>query len=82
MKKSKVYKPPPLKEVVVPPAADVEALEKRLRLAAGGYYEEPPAKKPKETIWLFNKPPGIVRRFKQLAEVLLPTVKYKKKRLL
>lgn len=80
MKKSRVYKPPPPKEVVIPPAAEVDALEKRLRLAAGAYYEDSPIKKlPGHSAWWHNKPPGIVRRFAKLARVLLPTARYKKR---
>ncbi|MEK7144607.1 MAG: hypothetical protein AAB794_02000 [Patescibacteria group bacterium] len=78
-KQSKVYKSSLPKEVIIPPAAEVEALERRLRLAASAYYEESPAQKPRETTWLFNKPPGIIRRFQEFSRVLLPTGKYKKR---
>ena len=46
-KQSKVYKSSLPKEVIIQPAAEVEALERRLRLAASAYYESPAQKQEK-----------------------------------
>lgn len=54
---------------------EVGELEKNLRCAAGGYYEAYPEKSLGQKGWLQNKPPGIVRRFR---DILLPDVKHKK----
>jgi len=52
--------------------AEVDELERDLRLAAGGYYEVYPKKPLEQKGWLQNGPPGIVRRFNVLRDILLP----------
>lgn len=68
--KKKIYRIPPPKDIEpLPSETAIHDLEKKLRMASGGYYEEIPKDLPEEKSWEKRKRPGIIMRFKK---VLLP----------
>ncbi len=77
--KKKVYKaPPPKAPGPLPSAEYMDSYEKKLREAAGAYYEAYPTKGSSEEeaskleTWLSRKRPGILKRFREMTSILLP----------
>ena len=78
MKKRKVYRPPsPKAPEPLPSKIDIDKLEKSLRAAVGGYYEAYPVQRTEvQKSWLERKNPGILKRFREMRDRVLP--KHKK----
>lgn len=80
MKNGKVYKGlPPKEPAPLPSDAEMLILEKSLREAAGGYYDERPAEKaPTNESWLRRTRPGIEKRLERWEAKLFPSINRKK----
>ncbi len=80
MKNGKVYKGlPPKEPAPLPSDAEMLTLEKNLREAAGGYYDErPTGKAPTNESWLRRARPGIGKRLEKWEAKLFPNPNRKK----